>query len=151
MKLVHSLYHLDTAIIRLLKKIQEPLARLALFIVFGWFGILKVVGASPASPLVQALLKQTLAFISPSLFLVLFGLFEILIGGLFLFRGAERVAIALLIPHMVTTVMPLIVLPSITWKGFLVPTLEGQYIIKNLVIVALAFSIAAHLHPWKEK
>jgi len=43
--------------------------------------------------------------------------------------------------------MPLILLPQVTWSGILVPTLEGQYIIKNLAIIAAAIGIAAHLHP----
>jgi hypothetical protein len=37
-----------------------------------------------------------------------------------------------------------------TWSGFLVPTLEGQYIIKNLVVIAAAIGIAAQLYPLKK-
>jgi uncharacterized membrane protein YkgB len=40
---------------------------------------------------------------------------------------------------------PLVILPNETWQKTLVPTLEGQYIIKNLVIIALALVIGAHL------
>lgn len=50
---------------------------------------------------------------------------------------------------MIATILPLILLPSIAWSGFLVPTLEGQYIIKNLAIMALAAGVAANLHPMK--
>ena len=49
---------------------------------------------------------------------------------------------------MITTAGPLVLLPSETWQSFFVPTLEGQYIIKNLVIIAAAIGIAAHLHPF---
>jgi uncharacterized membrane protein YkgB len=77
-------------------------------------------------------------------------LFECLIGILFLIKGAERIVIPLLFIHMLTTFGPLIFLPSETWHSFLVPTLEGQYIIKNLIIIALGIGIAAHLHPLKE-
>jgi uncharacterized membrane protein YkgB len=63
----------------------------------------------------------------------------------------ERVVIPLLFIHMVTTFGPLVFLPSETWSGFMVPTLEGQYIIKNLVIIATAVGIAAHMHPLSEK
>ena len=48
----------------------------------------------------------------------------------------------MLIPHAITTFGPLIILPKLTWKGFLVPNLIGQYIIKNLVIISLAIFIA---------
>ena len=66
-----------------------------------------------------------------------------LIGVSFLVEGWERLAIVLLAPHMVATFLPLAVLPSVTWLGFLIPTLEGQYIIKNTVIIALAIGVAA--------
>jgi hypothetical protein len=128
-----------------------PAARVGLFIVFFWFGALKVLGLSPATPLVQALFEHTISFMNFPTFLVLFGLFECLIGLLFLIKGYERVVIPLLFIHMVTTFMPLILLPSETWSGFLVPTLEGQYIIKNLVIIAAAIGIASHLHPLHRK
>ncbi len=118
-----------------------------MFVVFFYFGILKVLGLSPASGLVQALFEQTISFISFDVFLILFGLFECLIGILFIMRGFERVVIPLLFLHMVTTFMPLFILPEATWSAFMVPTLEGQYIIKNLVIIAAAVGIAAHLHP----
>ena len=83
-------------------------------------------------------------------FMVLFGLFECLIGLLFLIRGAERIVIPLLFIHMITTIMPLFFLPEVTWSRFLVPTLEGQYIIKNILIIATAIGIAAHLHPLRK-
>ncbi len=82
-------------------------------------------------------------------FFILFGLFECLIGILFLIRGAERIVIPLLFMHMATTFMPLFMLREETWSGFMVPTLEGQYIIKNLLIIAAAVGVAAHLHPMK--
>lgn len=77
----------------------------------------------------------------------MFGLFEMLIGLLFITPRAERLAIFLLAIHMFTTSLPLFILPTTTWAGFLVPTLEGQYIIKNLLIIALAIGVAANLKP----
>ena len=142
-----KLRSLDIEIIHFFRKISEPIARIGLFVVFFWFGALKVFGASPATPLVQALFQHTIPFMSFSVFIVLFGLFEMLIGLLFLFKGCERVVIPLLFLHMITTFLPLFLIPQETWSGFLVPTLEGQYIIKNLVIIAAAIGIAAHLHP----
>lgn len=128
-----------------------PMARFGLFVIFFWFGALKVIGLSPASGLVQALFEQTIPWMSFSTFIVLFGVFECLIGTLFLIRGLERIVIPLLFIHMVTTFMPLFCLPQVTWSGFLVPTLEGQYIIKNLVVIAAAIGIAANLEPIPKK
>jgi hypothetical protein len=112
--------------------------------------MLKVVGLSPASGLVQSLFERMIPFMNFSTFIILFGLLECLIGILFLFHGFERIVIPLLFLHMVTTFLPLFVLPHVTWSGFLVPTLEGQYIIKNLVVIGLAVGVASHLHPMKK-
>ena len=145
-----SVRALDLYLIKFFKKISVPLARVGLFIVFFWFGVLKVLNYSPASPLVQKLFEQIIPFLSFSTFLILFGLLEMIIGVLFLIRGMERVAFLLLIIHMVTTFLPLFLLRSVTWSSWFVPTLEGQYIIKNVVIVASALGIVAHLHPIKK-
>ncbi|GBD34484.1 hypothetical protein HRbin35_00208 [bacterium HR35] len=140
---------IDETIIKLLNKTWQPLARISLFIVFFYFGLLKVLGFSPATPLVEALFQKTLNFFPFSYFIIFFGLFEMLIGLTFIIPRFERLAIFLLIIHMITTFMPLVLLPQITWQKFLVPTLEGQYIIKNLVIISLAFVIGAHLRKFE--
>ncbi len=144
-----SIQEIETRVINFFKRISVPFARFALFVIFFWFGALKVVGLSPASALVQQLFEQTIPWMSFATFIVLFGLFECLIGILFLIRGLERVVIPLLFLHMVTTFMPLFMLPAVTWSGFMVPTLEGQYIIKNLVIIASAIFVALHSHNEK--
>lgn len=138
---------IDQKIIDFFKKLSVPMARIGLFVIFFWFGILKVIGMSPASPLVQALFERTISFMPFDVFIVLFGLFECLIGILFLIRGLERLAIVLLFSHMITTFMPLIMVPLATWGSFMVPTLEGQYIIKNLVIIAASITIGANMQP----
>ncbi|MEK7097568.1 MAG: hypothetical protein AAB906_01855 [Patescibacteria group bacterium] len=129
-----------------------PIAsRLALFIVFFDFGALKLFDSSPANPLVDSLLKETLPFLTFGQFIIILGVWEMAIGLAFLIPHLERLAILLLAPHMFTTAMPLFLLPTIAWSSFGVPTLEGQYIIKNLVIIALAMGIASQLKPWNFK
>jgi uncharacterized membrane protein YkgB len=148
-----QLRDLDIRIINFFRKISIPLARGGLFLIFFWFGFLKIVGLSPAEPLVHELFIKTITFIDFSDFIVLFGIFECMIGIMFLVRGLERVVIPLLLVHMATTMLPLFILPQLTWHGFLVPTMDGQYIIKNLAIIAAALSIVSHLHylPRHEK
>ncbi len=143
----HTLEKIDTKIIHTLRTVSLPLARFAIFLVFFWFGILKVVGASPASPMVLELLHRTMSFMNPDIFLVGFGLFEMLIGLAFLIKGLERLAIALLAVHLFTTILPLFLMTTFTWSAPFIPTLEGQYIIKNILIMAVAVGIAAHLKP----
>jgi uncharacterized membrane protein YkgB len=149
---METTYSIDARIIHFFRRISIPTARIALFVVFFWFGVLKVIGLSPAGALVHRLFDQTLASVVPfDSFYMFFALFECLIGILFLIPKAVRIVIPLLMIHMVTTFLPLIFLPHETFSRPFVPTLEGQYIIKNLVIIAAAIGIAAHLHPLPRK
>lgn len=142
---------IDLKLINFFRRIFVPTARFGLFVIFFWFGILKVIDKSPASELVQQLFERTMPFMTFGTFIFFFGLFECLIGILFLIRGAERIVLPLLAVHMVTTFMPLFLLTQETWSGFMIPTLEGQYIIKNLVVIASAIGVAANLIPMKGK
>ena len=111
-----------------------------------WFGLLKVLELSPASPLVTELFGKTIAHMpiiggmSPALFCVLFGAFEMLIGLLFIIPRMEKVASTLFFLHIITTAFPLILISSV-WTHTFVPTLEGQYIIKNLALIACVLNI----------
>jgi len=142
-----TLRTLDIHCIHFFKRFANPFSRVAFFVIFFWFGILKVFDLSPASPLVKALFETTMPFMPFSTFMALFGLFECMIGVLFIIPRLERVVLPLLLVHMITTGLPLILLPQVTWSGFLIPTLEGQYIIKNLALIAAAMGVMAHLHP----
>ncbi len=127
------------------QKISVPFGRGAVFVIFFWFGFLKIIGQSPASPLVQALFEKTISFMSFDTFIILFGVFECAIGILFLIKGLEKIAIPLFFIHMITTFGPLVLLSTMTWSSFMVPTLEGQYIIKNLVLISAVITIGASL------
>lgn len=144
-----NLHATDIQLILFFRKMSVPFTRIGIFIIFYWFGILKIIGAGQANGIVQRLFEETIPFMSFDIFLICFGIFECVIGVLFLIKGLERVVIPLLVLHMFTTFGPLVFLPHETWQSFLVPTLEGQYIIKNLVILAAAMGVASHLHPLK--
>ena len=119
-------------------------ARIALFVIYFWFGLLKLIGLSPAGPLVEQLFHATISFMSFETFYVLFALFEMLIGLLFLFPRAIKFATSLFGLHMITTFMPLVFLSAITWQQAFVPTLEGQYIIKNLALIGCVVGLLAY-------
>ncbi len=133
-----------------IKQISILLSRIALFIIYFWFGLLKVIGLSPASNMVKSLLSHTIPFMPFSSFIVLFGLFEMLIGILFIIPGTERKALILFFIHMSTTILPLFMI-STMWSKIFVPSLEGQYIIKNLALIACAVTIWASLPPRKSE
>ncbi|MBP6926009.1 MAG: hypothetical protein KBC22_03055 [Candidatus Pacebacteria bacterium] len=143
---------IDAILIHSVRRISEPLARLSLFIVFFWFGILKVIGTSPAAGLVTALFNETFLaqFITAGTFLIILGIAEIVIGIFFVLPHFERVAILIMLLHMVTTFLPIVLLPDVVWQMPWTPTIEGQYIIKNVVMVALAIGIASHIRPWRK-
>lgn len=120
-----------------------PMLRWSLAIIFIWFGILKPFGLSSAEPLVLKTVDW-MPLLTPKQWLNVIGWWEVAIGVTFLFRPLLRIAIALLALQMVGTFMPLIILPSITFQPGAVPygpTLEGQYIIKNLLIISAALTI----------
>ena len=122
------------------------LLRIALGIVFFWFGALKLVpGASPAEGLAGQTIERLTAGLLPAATAVpALGLWEVAIGiGLFIGRGM-RVTLLLLFVQMLGTVAPLVLFPTETFTNFpWAPTLEGQYIIKNVVLVAAAIVLGA--------
>lgn len=142
-----KLHTLDLKVISFLKRYHILIARIAMFVVFFWFGALKVLSLSPAGPLAETLTERTVGLeYFGTLFLAL-SLIECLIGILFLIPRAIRVVIPLLLIHMAVVSSPMLLVPDLVWQGFLTPTLEGQYIIKNIVIVALAIAVAADTKP----
>jgi len=151
MTLHEKVHCLDDKIISQFKRFHPFFARFVLFVIYFWFGILKILDTSPANPLVMELQQKTLPFVSFDNFIVLFSLFEMLIGIMFLFSRFDRATILLFFLHMGTTFMPLFFVPDATWQSFMTPTLEGQYIIKNLVLIALIMNIGANLNKLKYK
>ncbi len=115
--------------------------RISLAVIYIWFGFLKVVHLSPAEPLVTELLNTTMPFFEAGMFGLCFGLFEVFLGILFLFPKYSRSTLYLFLFHMVTTALPLILLPTATWNGPMIYTLTGQYIVKNLALIALALIV----------
>lgn len=138
---------LDMRLIAFFKRSFIPFARIALFVTFFWFGFIKLIGASPAGPLAEALTAKTVGAELFGPLFILLAFIECVIGLLFLIPKAVRVVVPLLIIHMLVVCSPLILVPELTWQAPLVPTLEGQYIIKNIVIIAAALGIAAHTEP----
>lgn len=117
--------------------------RFSFGIIFIWFGILKPLGISSAESLVLATVPWLPVFEGET-WVAIIGWWEVLIGFAFLFRKTIRIAIALLALQMVGTFMPLVFLPEVTFQqGYIPfgPTMEGQYIIKNLMIISAALVV----------
>lgn len=125
-----------------MRKWGVPAARISLAIIFFWFGILKPFGYSAAMDLVRATVAW-LPFGSPDTWLAVIGWWEVIIGITYLFRRTTPIAIGLMLLQMVGTFMPIVFLPDVTFQNgnYLLPTLEGQYIIKNLLIISAALIV----------
>jgi uncharacterized membrane protein YphA (DoxX/SURF4 family) len=122
------------------------LLRIALGVVFFWFGVLKLIpDASPAEALAGQTIERLTGGLVPAATAVpVLALWEVAIGlGLFIGRGM-RVTLLLLFVQMLGTITPLFLFPGETFSQFpWAPTLEGQYIIKNVVIVSAAIVLGA--------
>ena len=137
----------DNAISHFMKRWGYWAIRISFAIIFIWFGILKPFGLSAAEGLLRATVSW-LPFLSTDTWLSLIGWWEVTIGIAFLFPKTTRLAIALLFMQMVGTFMPLVFLPDITFQpgGIHLPTMEGQYIIKNLMIISAAMALGGTLY-----
>ena len=120
--------------------------RISLGIVFLWFGALKFFpGASPAETLAAKTIGiLTFGHLAPRAAILFLATWESLIGLGLLTGIAKRVTLFLLFVQMIGTLLPLFFFPheTFTWVP-LAPTLEGQYIIKNLVLVSAGVVIGA--------
>ncbi|TXN38174.1 hypothetical protein FVB32_07740 [Flagellimonas hymeniacidonis] len=125
-----------------MRKWGIPAIRISFAIIFFWFGILKPFGLSAAEDLLKATVAW-LPFGETDVWLAVIGWWEVIIGITFLFKYTTRIAIALLLLQMIGTFMPLVFLPEVTFQNgnYLLPTLEGQYIIKNVMIISAALIV----------
>ncbi|MEY4037959.1 MAG: hypothetical protein RIR67_269 [Bacteroidota bacterium] len=122
-----------------IEKYSIVIMRIALAIVYIWFGGLKIIGLSPAGDLVE----HTVFWFKPQIFIPILGICEVAIGLGLLIKRFVPITILLLLLHMIATLFPLFILTDACFDTFPYrPTLVGQYIIKNLVLVAGALVIA---------
>lgn len=147
MLMYKHLERFDFWVISTAKRLYVPVARFAFFIIFFYFGLLKLIGLSPASPLAEALTAKTIGMQFFDVSFTVLAIIECLIGLLFLVPKATRAVIFLLFVHMAVVCSPLLLVPEHVFAAPLVPNLEGQYIIKNIALIAVAIGIAAHVAP----
>ncbi len=121
---------------------NDYLVRIPLFIIFFWFGFLKIIDLSPAQQFVQDTVYW-MPFLSAADWTVVIGIWEVFIAVFFLFKRTTFIAMILLMIQMTGTFLPLVILPEVTFQNSnpLLPTLEGQYIIKNIIIITAALII----------
>ena len=125
---------LDQRMIRFMAGYGSRILRVSLGIVFIWFGWLKVAGKSP----VAELIAHTVYWVPADVFVPFLGVWEIVVGVGLLFAVALRATLFLFWLQMAGTFLVLVVKPDIAFQGGnpLLLTTEGEFVIKNLVLIA---------------
>jgi uncharacterized membrane protein YkgB len=123
--------------------------RISVGIVFFWFGVLKFFPTlSPAEDLAaRTIAALSFGIVKPAVSVPVLAAWECLIGLSLITGQFVRVALLTMFGHMLGTITPLILFPHETWTR--VPyaaTLEGQYILKNMVLVSAALVVYASVH-----
>jgi len=143
---------LDTNLPRWMARDGVILLRASLGVVYLWFGVLKFFpGLSPAQGLATRTMEAlTFGMVAPAVSLPALAALECIIGLGLLSGVLMRVTLLLMLGQMIGTVTPLFLFPG---EMFLqipyAPTLEGQYIIKNLVLVSAGVVIGATVRGGK--
>jgi uncharacterized membrane protein YkgB len=126
----------------LLHQWSIPALRLTLGLIFLWFGALKLFGASP----VMNILEHTYWFLPVRSFAVAIGVWEVLVGACLMSKRALRCALALLCLHLAGTFLALAFAPVLFFQdgNLLRLTVEGEFVVKNMVLMAAALVIGGH-------
>ena len=122
------------------------LLRISLGIVFFWFGVLKFFpGLSPAQDLATRTISLlTFGMVAPKVSLIVLATWECLIGLGLVFGVFMRATLLLLFVQMLGTITPVFFFPHEVFTRIpYAPTLEGQYIIKNVVLISAGLVLGA--------
>lgn len=120
--------------------------RIAVGVIFFWFGFLKFFHdlSSAESIASKTISWLTFDILQPEVSMPVLAVLECGIGIGILAKKYMEYVIPSLYFQMAGTLLPLIVFPDETWAVFpIVPTLEGQYILKNAVIIAAGIVLGA--------
>lgn len=142
-----NIYHqVDPKITAFMTRYSIPFLRVSLGINFFWFGVLKFFpGLSPAQSLASRTIEVlTFGVLTPEISLPLLAAWECLIGLGLISGRFLRVTLLLLFAQMAGTTTPLVLFPQETFIHFpYAPTLEGQYIIKNMVLISAGLVVGS--------
>lgn len=132
---------LDRAVTTFLRRWSIPALRVSLGIVFVWFGAMKVFDVTPVADLVAS----TVYWFDPNWVVPVLGVLEVIVGVGLLFRIALRLVLGLFAVQMVGTFLVLALLPEVSFDGGnpLLLTVEGEFVVKNLVLLSAGMVVGA--------
>jgi len=134
---------LDRRLVRFMAAYGPFLLRLALGLVFVWFGALKVADRSPVAQLVA----ETVYWVPEGFFVRFLGVWEVTIGLGLLLGIAMRLTLLLFFLQMVGTFLVLVVQPDTAFQDGnpLLLTTEGEFVIKNLILISAGLVIGSRV------
>lgn len=144
----------DKSVTEWMAKTGLRFLRISIGIIFTWFGVLKFFeGLSPAEGIaVRTIDTITFGLLEENIILYGLAVWETLIGIGLLFNIFLRETLLLLYLQMIGTFLPVFLFPyEVFFKIPYAPTLEGQYIFKNLVVVGAGITLGATVRGAKIK
>jgi uncharacterized membrane protein YkgB len=139
----NGLDRLDAVVAAFLEAHGITILRLAVALVFIWFGTLKVADRSPVAQLVA----DTVYWVPAGFFIRFLGAWEILVGLGLLVPVALRITLFLFWAQMAGTFLVLVVHPDLSFQSDnpLLLTTTGEFVIKNLVLIAAGLVIGGQV------
>lgn len=113
-------------------------------LVYLWFGSLKFfTSLSPAEDLaINTIHRLTMGLLPTHIAIIALALWETVIGLLLILQIFKRQVIVLALIHISMTFTPLLFFPELTFnQNVFLPTLLGQYIVKNIIIIGALYSL----------
>lgn len=145
---MRALQKVDAAIHRWLVAHSIQVLRIVVGLVFLLFGLLKFFpDVSPAEGLtIKTTDALSFDLVPGHIAIVIIASLECIIGLLLIAGRGLRVAVYLLAGQLVGILAPLVLFTGRLFDGpHNAPTLEGQYVIKDLILVAAGFVVASTL------
>ena len=133
----------DALIVGFLAAYGITLLRLAVGLVFIWFGMLKAIDRSPVAELVA----DTVYWLPSGIFVRFLGAWELVVGVGLLVPVALRLTLLLFWAQMIGTFLVLVVHPGLSFQDGnpLLLTMTGEFVIKNLVLITAGLVIGSSL------
>ncbi len=130
---------IDTRLVDLMARYGIGLLRGSLGVIFIWFGLLKILGLSP----VVELVAHTVYWFPPQIFIPILGWWEMMVGVGLLLCFAMRFTLFLFWAQLAGTLLVLVILPDVAFRSGnpLLLTLEGEFVVKNLILITAGIVI----------
>ncbi len=138
---------IDNALILAMREHGVTVLRMALGVVFVWFGALKILGRSPVGDLVA----HTVYWVDPAWFVPFLGIWEVVVGLGLLAGVALRLVLFLFWLQMAGTFLVLLLRPDLAFqhRNPLLLTVTGEFVIKNLVLIAAGLVVGSTIRRAK--